>query len=185
MPSPRVQSGELGSNSRFEPVPHDYPAILDLDISCSKDTGFCKKIAFSVSAPSSACVYVRILVQKKGRSIRYFVRSDQTLNMPETEGGLPEGAWDLKCVSLGSWPNGVLCCWQGKIVKKTKIETSAGLAVIGENNGDWTITPPEVEDEEPGPDYAGVDGTYHFFLQCVDEGGNVSEEWSYIADIKW
>ncbi len=167
---PRIQAGNIGDDSSFYMPRKREPKISDFKVIASR---FGCWITFAVDAPYSRDVYVRLLIQKEGTRDRYFLKSVSSHEQYGGNGNLFEGTWCLKKINLQACSSRVSTIWAGATVVTPA--TKITLPFLNR-----MITP-----ESLGPDYQGVPGTYEFKLQCIDEGGNVSEEWTCQKAITW
>ena len=168
---PRIQAGNIANDTTFIPLPAAIPDISKLEIYAPSPC--CVWFYFEVEADLSKYIYIRLLVRKAGEMDFYFVKTEDPLEMGEANGGCLEGSWCLKQVDIRRSHNSVGAFWMGKTTRVPQIE----MDLFGYH---YVLQP-----ETPGPHFQNVPGKYEFRLQCIDEGGNVSDEWSHQLDVTW
>ncbi|MBE2199613.1 MAG: hypothetical protein IAE79_13445 [Anaerolinea sp.] len=167
---PRIQAGNIGNDSSFFMPRKRKPEISDFKVIASR---FGCWITFAVDAPYSRDIYARLLIQKEGVRDRYFLKSVSSHEQYSGSGELFEGTWCLKKIDLQTCSSRVSTIWTGATVATPETKIT------------WPFVNQVIKPENPGPNYTGVPGTYKFMLQCIDEGGNVSDEWTCIKEIRW
>ncbi|MBN1461957.1 MAG: hypothetical protein JXA57_20700 [Armatimonadetes bacterium] len=169
---PRIQAGDVGHDSKFVIPAPAMPEITEYEVGTWPSLGVAT-IAFDVNAEFSRYAYVRILVRKWGNAEFMFLKSEDPLGLGEAGGGFPDGVWALRQLNIRKWRQGVIICWRGKTVDVPSVR----MDLFGN-----TV---ELASEVAGPDFYDVDGKYEFRVQCIDQGGNVSDELSLWLDLSW
>ncbi|MBZ4021745.1 hypothetical protein CKO11_04635 [Rhodobacter sp. TJ_12] len=164
---PRIQAGAVGNDTQLE-----IPPLLKPEISAIRNAQFCgyQNIGLTLSASASRYVYLRILVGRHGRPGRYILK---TVNPVGLSVGYDDVVWALHGVDVQSGGGDVNLMWDGQTVRTPlRLLQTYGVQIV--------VTP-----EEAGPNFNGQDGVYDFVFQCIDEGANVSDEWTHQVRINW
>ena len=164
---PRSQAGDVGGDTTFVTPPARIPQLRGLGSGrwCAYH-----RLAFTVEAECSRYVYVRVLVAR-GAGEPFIVESEDPTGQGEAVSGFPEGAWALRRVDLDATGGEVVLMWKGRTTDRPARTV-------------FTPAPTETP-AVPGPDYDGQDGDYTFTVQCVDQGGNVSDAWALRTSVDW
>jgi hypothetical protein len=150
---PRIQAGDVGQDTTFYQIGSEKPTITGIQV--ERKNGDTIQISFKPFANVSEYVYVRILVRRFDQNDFWFVCDE-------------EGTWCLRQVLVNRWTNQpVVVNWKGTTADKPELILNPGIAQ-------------QIAPAIPGPDYRDLQGNYEFRIQCIDEGGNVSDEYSYI-----